>query len=472
MLFQEIHDALGTNKIKDCFITEIDFKHESFIYKAINCLCSFINGDYSSKPWNRQQHFDAFISPKKNESLSLKDHWFNRLFECCLRTLYHLDDIKEYLETHKSILNDITIWDRSFLDMELLFCAVALIGIHFTKPYLILLLDKRTTYERLIQAFPLFYTDLKNASLDLDKMMQTDTKIVDFVNKKEFERTLPKECLRECVNACIFEFKKEIKQFLSILLPRLADGFSDQRGALFGFGPKADESTDSLLKISKIEDEAKKNKLKKAPIHNLNEERSVGFINYEISIRGKQHLESASRKMLINKSIDIALKAEPSEISKYRKQAQAIKEVKAEWRKKVKEHQEDKYSEKERIRLKDEATKYELLSSLKKESMPGPFTSPEEIDTYITNSDEEDNQKNKRMYDEVKYARMTSTSLKSTNAIFRLKKNYKNLPTEEYEDNLSAYLSNARSCKTLTIEDLRNVIHCIAAKASDEHCNI
>ena len=115
-------------------------KHESFIYnKAINCLCSFINGDYSSKPWNRQQHFDAFISPKKNESLSLKDHRFK--FECCLRTLYHLDDIKEYLETHKSILNDITILDRSFLDMELLFCAVALIGIHFTKPYLILLLD-------------------------------------------------------------------------------------------------------------------------------------------------------------------------------------------------------------------------------------------------------------------------------------------------------------------------------------------
>ena len=143
--------------------------------------------------------------------------------------------------------------------------------------------------------------------------------------------------------------------------------------------------------------------------------------------------------MLINKSIDIALKAEPSEISKYRKQAQAIKEVKAEWRKKVKEHQEDKYSETERIRLKDEATKYELVSSLKKESMPGPFASPEEIDTYITNSDEEDNQKNKRMYDEVKYARMTSTSLKSTNAIFRLKKNYKNLSTEEYVDNLSAY---------------------------------
>ena len=42
-----------------------------------------------------------------------------------------------------------------------------------------------------------------------------------------------------------------------------------------------------------------------------------------------------------------------------------------------KKHQEDKYSEKETISLKDETTKYELIS-LKKESMPGPFTSPEE----------------------------------------------------------------------------------------------
>ena len=64
--------------------------------------------------------------------------------------------------------------------------------------------------------------------------------------------------------------------------------------------------------------------------------KSVGFINYEISIRGKQNLESASRKMIINKSIDIALKADPSEISKFKKQAQAIKEVKIEWRNRLK----------------------------------------------------------------------------------------------------------------------------------------
>ena len=54
------------------------------------------------------------------------------------------------------------------------------------------------------------------------------------------------------------------------------------------------------------------------------------FINCKISIRGKQHLESTSRRMLINKSINIALKAETSETSRYTKQPQAIKVVKSE----------------------------------------------------------------------------------------------------------------------------------------------
>jgi len=154
-----------------------------------------------------------------------------------------------------------------------------------------------------------------------------------------------------------------------------------------------------------------KKKLNKASIHNRNEERSVGFINYEFSIRGKQNLESASRKMLINKSIDIALKVEPSQISKFRKPAQERKEIKIEWRKKVKEHELNLYTEKERIMVRDESTKYELLSTLKKETIPGPFTSPEEVDYYIKNNNEKEKKRNRRMYNEVKYARMSSSSV-------------------------------------------------------------
>ena len=67
-VWQEIHDAFGTNSIKDCSITDVDFHNEFFICKALACLSSFINKDISSKPWNRQEHFDACISPKKKMS--------------------------------------------------------------------------------------------------------------------------------------------------------------------------------------------------------------------------------------------------------------------------------------------------------------------------------------------------------------------------------------------------------------------
>ena len=49
-------------------------------------------------------------------------------------------------------------------------------------------------------------------------------------------------------------------------------------------------------------------------------------------------------------------------------------------------------------------------------------------------------------------------SLKPAAAVFCLKRNHKNLTTEEYAENLIAYLSNTCRCKTITVEDLNNVM--------------
>ena len=467
-VFQEIHDAFGTNTIKDCFIADIDFRHESFIYKAIACLCSFINHEKSAKPWCYQEHFDLFIAPNKNESLSLKDHRFNRVFDCCLHILHHLDDIKLYLDTYSNILNDIAIIDRSFLDMEILkpiFCAAALVGIHFTRPYLSLLLDTETTYNTLLEKFPMVYNDFLHSNRD--NLLQADEKVVNFVSLEKFEKSLPKKCLRDSVNSCAAAYTKEVKKLLIIILQRLANGFSEQRGALFGFGPKANEDTKTLLKVSTVKGQ-KKQKLQQAPIHNLNEERSVGFVNYEIQIRGKRHLSSVSTKMVINKSIDLLKSADPKDIKKYRKAASAIKELKLDWSKKVREQRDQAFTEKEKKNLKYDSDKYELMEELKKEKVfPGPFVSDEEVQQYLSlNLDDE--AKNKRLYKEVRYARMSSMSLKPTASVFRLKRNYQNLSTEEYADNLSSYLCSARSCKTITINDLNNIIHSITEKETHE----
>ena len=95
-VFKEIHNALGTGVIKECFMVDIDFRNDSLFEKALHCLTSFISNEFSSKPWNRQQEFDFFIKPKKNESLCLMDPKFNRLFDCALTVLYHLDDITQF----------------------------------------------------------------------------------------------------------------------------------------------------------------------------------------------------------------------------------------------------------------------------------------------------------------------------------------------------------------------------------------
>ena len=116
--------------------------------------------------------------------------------------------------------------------------------------------------------------------------------------------------------------------------------------------------------------------------------------------------------------------------------------------------------------LKAESVKYELLEFLKKEQYPGPFTTVEEVKLFLE-SLLEDKIKNNRLYKEIKYARMTCMSLQPTAAIFRLMRNHRKLETKEYADNLITYLDSACTCRTITLDDLSNVLHGLSGKAKN-----
>lgn len=91
---------------------------------------------------------------------------------------------------------ELSYWDRIFLDMELLkpiFCATALTRIHFTSPFLSLILDTRPTYETLITTFLIIYQDLSN--IDIEQMLKTLQRVVNFVNDEKFNKTLPNSSL-------------------------------------------------------------------------------------------------------------------------------------------------------------------------------------------------------------------------------------------------------------------------------------
>ena len=53
-------------------------------------------------------------------SVTVKDHRFNMTSDCALSLLYYMDDISLFLDKHKSVLNDVAILNRGFLEMEVL----------------------------------------------------------------------------------------------------------------------------------------------------------------------------------------------------------------------------------------------------------------------------------------------------------------------------------------------------------------
>ena len=314
-LCQLVHNELGSQRLSDCFLVDVDFRNESFVVKAIKCLTNFINRDFSAKPWNRCSHFESFIKPRENMSISLKDHGFNRLQDCALACLHHLQDISDYLK-FPTITNGIAILDRSFVDMEILrpiLATIALLGVHITRPFQALLLDKDTNYSSLLKAFKELH---ENLGLSPELFLCT-YRVATFVEKEMFESSLPKTCLLESLREAISSYKDEILILMRLALKMFAEGFAHQKGAIFGFGPTEKNDCGTVLKISTLDSETLQTLDDNVPVHNLQSERQVGEVNYGLHIRGKQNLATVSRKMVINRSIDLITKREVGEFKKF-----------------------------------------------------------------------------------------------------------------------------------------------------------
>ena len=255
-----------------------------------------------------------------------------------------MNDIKEYLKKFSNVVNQISVIDRSFLEREILnpiLCATSLVGLHVSGPFSRLLFDNETTYSVLMECFPKLYNEL--ISVQAGKLI-TSEHVLKFTSEDHHKKSLPKQCLVDSIVNCANLFRHEVLQLLNIMLPKLAEGFANQRGAIFGFGPCSEQDTGTVLKISKAE-ERKRQKLEKAPVHNLKEEKSVGEINYELHIRGKEHLEAVSRKLVLNKNMDVLDKANQTKIKlkTFKKPAEDIKN----WNKKLKQHEEAGYQHQE-----------------------------------------------------------------------------------------------------------------------------
>ena len=70
--------------------------------------------------------------------------------------------------------------------------------------------------------------------------------------------------------------------------------------------------------------------------------------------------------MIINKRRDFLEISEQVEKKKFQNHSKEIKDIKMEWKEKIKTHQKKTYSDKEKSCLQEESTKFDLLEKLKK----------------------------------------------------------------------------------------------------------
>ena len=197
-------------------------------------------------------------------------------------------------------------------------------------------------------------------------------------------------------------------------------------------------------------------KLKMAPINNLDAERSVGSINYELGIRGSKNLTSASKNHVINKALrltkDKVVDKKFKEMEK-RKVLPSIVEV---WDRKQEELSKEGMTSKEAQNLVVDRRRNLDLSKLK--DMGGPFSSSTEVKAYLL-SDLPEKEKNVRLYLEVRYARDASLSFPKNSEIFRLKRAYRNLDTKTYAENLMIFLDKITFRNCVAMADFEVLKH-------------
>ena len=453
-VFKEVDQVLGPDKIFSTFAVTISEVQESVMEQWIDCVTRLVTHDFDHKSWNYADQFDIFIFPHKNPAKRLQKERFNSFIYTAMVVLWLDQHVREFLLKFSNITNSLACIVRSFEDLEylrVLACAAVIIGVHLIEPYLSLVTSSNTTWEKLQSAFPTLYTDLTTTKAEL--LLDLTTPAFKFVSVERFQHCSYSSDLLQPTMNVIEQYRSDVVSTLNILLTRLAEGWSRQRGEVFGFGniePK--ESNSSLIKIKDIDQD----NLKEAPVHNIDSERSVGKVNYELKLRGAKQLKLASSSMVKASASDLM---EGKEVEKEHKKVSrkggAIPEIIQKWEDKQKDLKKKGMDDKEIANISIDKQRNADLQNLIE--CGGPFTKPEQVEAYMKeNINEKD--RNKRLYIEVRHAKNSSTSFPKASDVFRLKKAGKNLDSSVYATNLSTYLGKVTCNVNTVIGDFREAL--------------
>ena len=335
-----------------------------------------------------------FIFLLKNPVKRLQKERFNYLNYTAMIVLWLDKNVSKFLDQFTNITNNLACIVRSFAGLEylrVLAAVTVIIGVHLVEPYLSLTTASSTTWEKLVEAFPTLYKDLTTTKTEL--LLDLTKPAFKFISEDRFKHSLYPAHLLQPTNEIIESYREDVLSSLRILLPMLAEGWKLQRGDMFEFGEKGGESSMSIKSYDQ-------DKLKTAPVHNIDSERAVASVNYGLKVRGNKQIKAVSSSLVKAGAASLMENKQVFKVfSKMMKKGGEIPEILEKWEAEQKKLKEKGMESKEIANISVDKQRNADLASLT--ALGGPFTKPEQVNFYVQEDKELDAVKNKRMYLEV-----------------------------------------------------------------------
>ena len=450
---------MGMDNIFKGFLVEtnLDPKQDTVSLSAVTWILNLFGPDNVQKPWNYHKDFVVYLkrNSKTPHLFHMKDARFGQLSRCCAIVAYHWHDFQSFLDSHDYISNKLACLVRDAMNLEyvqVVIAVVASIGMQLISPFHATTIATDSNHSSLTEFLRDLYLHLSAATV-AQGFFDLDTPAYPCVHENLFSSVI-KQYIPEVVQAVrdiAARYLQDCVTLTEALLPNLALTLSRQRGGSYGFGDQPPEYPVFQQVAGNVD---------KTPVNNIEQERQCGSVDHLLKTRPS--LDAASRSVILKGTSKLRKQA-PANHPSFRKMGSAVKEIqrlKAAWSQRQMELRAAGLNSKEAQRLHIDQRKLAILDSLKQEG--GPFTTAEEVESYLADESIPQDSKSKRMRKEVTFARDTSVSLPRAHSVFRIfntsVKPRRLLSADEFGDNLKILLGKRLGRTYITLDEYRQAV--------------
>lgn len=456
-IWQDLQIRIGAEKIfPSISYSNLDQETTIVIMQCLDALMRLVSPTFSHKAWSRYFQFNKFLGNRKNRAFAVKDRRFGALPASCLVALHHFDDIQAFLDQNPDCRNQLACICRGMADLEdvlkFAWASLALIGIHLYEPYLYLIIDLNTVQSQLIGVFQQLYTELMNAS-KRKSLCQLKSPALRSLEAGWRSPLSPESPYEQEVVESLQTYLKDADEVLmhhhiDASLKTLAQGFADQKGAAYGFGPNCGHGP-SLTQELSLE------KLDKFHTHSKSIENAFGHMDNLLRQSGPQGFSKAIQAMQIASAKDLVFDESHSWRHMTMSTRTEMRNLQFDWTESQKKLLDSGVKETDVNALQRAQMMTKLIASLKKHD--GPLNSDKEIDSFLERY---------KSYSEKDQARMLNEEIRfrrDSNLRFSVSKDcylyrQRGISNELRVKNLRLLVRRPEARSSATIDDLRGVL--------------